>query len=221
MSNPPPVNVHIQTGAGEIIRIVATLLLFGGLGMLVWAVGQGPMAEYASIAASAALVFFVGRLWSRGVVGVPTAASEAAATAGTGDADAEFLRSVAQSASRVSGGYLQRCSVPMLLVISVAYGITFLVVREGVSAAMHVFQNLWIAGGVSLLVGSLVVLPSLVPNIFASLRATGVIRPDAGGTTAGGAPVAPTPPPAPTPTTSAPTRRVVRRVVKKEQNDDA
>lgn len=210
MSTPQPI-IHIQTGAGEIIRIVATLLLFGGLGMLVWAVGQGPMAEYASIAASASLVFFAGRLWSRGVIGVPTATANAAAQAGRGDNDAEFLRQVARSASSVSGGYLQRCPIPILLLISVGYGIAFLVVREGVSAAMHVFQNLWIAGGVSLLLGSLVVLPSLLPNMFASLRTAGVIRPDGAPATA-----APTASPTPTPT---PTKRVVRRVVKKENPD--
>lgn len=210
MTTPQPVNVHIQTGAGEIIRIVATLLLFGGAGMLVWAFGQGPFAEYASIAASASLVFFCGRLWSRGVIGVPTAAATAAAQAGRGDADAEFLRQVARSASSVSGGYLQRCPIPILLLISVGYGVAFLVVREGVSAAMHVFQNLWIAGGVSLLLGSLVVLPSLLPNIFRSLRTSGVIRPD-------GASAAPAPTISPTP---APTKRVVRRVVRKE-NDNA
>lgn len=210
MTAPQPVNVHIQTGAGEIIRIVATLLLFGGLGMLVWAVGQGPMAEYASIAASASLVFFCGRLWSRGVIGVPTATATAAAQAGRGDADAEFLRQVAQSASNVSGGYLRRCPIPILLLISVGYGIAFLIVREGVSAAMHVFQNLWIAGGVSLLLGSLVVMPSLFPSMFASLRRSGVIRPD--GASAAAASIAPTP---------APTKKVVRRVVvaKKENGN--
>ena len=209
MTAPQPVNVHIQTGAGEIIRIVATLLLFGGLGMLVWAVGQGPMAEYASIAASASLVFFCGRLWSRGVIGVPTATANAAAQAGRGDADAEFLREVARSASSVSGGYLQRCPIPILLLISVGYGIAFLVVREGVSAAMHVFQNLWIAGGVSLLLGSLVVLPSLLPNMFQSLRTAGVIRPD--GASVDNAPVnTPTP---------APAKKVVRRVVVAKKED--
>lgn len=209
MTAPQPVNVHIQTGAGEIVRIVATLLMFGGAGMLVWAVGQGPMAEYASIAASASLVFFCGRLWSRGVIGVPTATATAATQAGRGDADAEFLRQVARSASSVSGGYLQRCPIPILLLISVGYGIAFLVVREGVSAAMHVFRNLWIAGGVSLLLGSLVVMPSLFPSMFASLRRSGVIRPD--GASAAYAPTT-------TPTT-APTKRVVRRVVKKEGSD--
>ncbi len=213
MSTPQPVNVHIQTGAGEIIRIVATLLLFGGLGMLVWAVGQGPMAEYASIAASASLVFFCGRLWSRGVIGVPTATATAAAQAGHGDADAEFLRQVAASASNVSGGYLRRCPIPILLLISVGYGIAFLVVREGVSAAMHVFQNLWVAGGVSLLLGSLVVLPSLLPNIFRSLRTSGVIRPE--GTAPATTPAAA----AHTAATPAPAKKVVRRVVKKEGSD--
>ena len=215
MSTPQPVTVHIQTGAGEVIRIVATLLLFGGLGMLVWAVGQGPMAEYASIAAGASLVFFCGRLWSRGVIGVPTATANAAAQAGRGDADAEFLRQVAQSASSVSGGYLRRCSIPILLLISVGYGVAFLLVREGVSAAMHVFQNLWIAGGVSLLLGSLVVMPSLFPSMFASLRRSGVIRPE------GTAP-ATTPTPAAaahTAATPAPAKVKVVRRVKKEGSD--
>lgn len=319
-----PVNVHIQTGAGEVLRIVATLLMFGGLGMLVWTIAQGPMAGYAATAAAATVVFFAGQLWKRGVIGTP-------ATAGPAGQGGE-VRSVAASIEAVGGGYLRRCSMPMLLLIAIGYGIVFLAVREGLAAvlsvvigdgaaagytsigftaaifffagqlwersvsgvpsgepsadakssgdehvdylrsvatkntamvrtflltcnlgilaaialgygvgflavreavvvALGVFKNLYVAGGVALLVGSLVVMPTLIPNMIGGLRRAGVIRPDAAAPQAitPAAQTAPDPAPAPQVITPAPqvpiapapkpVKHVVRRVKKKENTD--
>ena len=320
MSNQQPVNVHIQTGTGEVLCIVATIMLFGGLGLGVWTVAQGPAAMYASVAATAGLVFFTRQLWGRQLIGLPTTA-----TAVPTDA----VRGVAAASSNVAAGWLRRISVPMLLVVSVGYGIAFLAVREvfaavlavpfgqvvannasiavtaavvflagrligrqvgvapaapvswadavagrtdgayliatakwaasnaasylhrcrimvlilvsagygivflgvrqAVSIGLHVFQNLYVATTVALILGSVLVLPSLVPSMGAALRRAGVIRPTE--TTAVAVqqpfaptssptpaqvvqqPVAPVPPPAPAP---AP-KKVVRRVRKVEQ----
>lgn len=230
MTNPQqpaqPVNVHIQTGAGEIIRIVGTLLAFGGIGVLAWVVAQQGYAEKVATVLAAAVAFIATRLWSRGILAIPASGEPA-----NGDADADFLRQVGKSATAVSGGYLSRCSVPMLSLIGLAYGLLFLGLRTAITLALNVFQNMFVAGGFALLLGSLVVAPSLFPNFMASLRQKGVVRPE-GAPSAAPVYTPPTAPqpygPAPQPTYPQPpvapapaptTRRVVRRVVKKETPD--
>ena len=43
------IDIHVQSGTGEILRIVATILMFGGAGAIAWSVAQG---EYADLAAT-------------------------------------------------------------------------------------------------------------------------------------------------------------------------
>lgn len=183
MTTNQPVNVHIQTGAGEIIRIVATLLAFGGVGVLAWVIAQQGYAEKVATVLAAAVAFIAMRLWSRGILAIPSASSSAVGQ----DEDVDFLRQVGRSATAVSGGYLNRASVPMLCLIGLGYGLVFLALRTLITMALNVFQNMFIAGGAALLLGSLVVAPSLFPNFLASLRAKGVVRPE------GHPPVPPTP----------------------------
>lgn len=211
-----PVNVNIQTGAGEVIRIVGTLLAFGGVGVLAWVVAQQGYAEKVATVLAAAVAFIATRLWSRGILAIPSGP----ATAGQG-ADADFLRQVGKSATAVSGGFLNRASVPMLSLIGLAYGIGFLALRTLIAMGLGVFQNMFVAGGAALLLGSLVVAPSLFPNMLSSLKSKGFVNPEATpATPAVSAPVVPAAPAAPAITDPAPqTVKVVRRVVKKEENN--
>lgn len=201
-----PVNVHIQTGAGEIIRIVGTLLAFGGVGVLAWVIAQQGYAEKVATVLAAAVAFIAMRLWNRGILAIPKATGPAAGT----DQDVDFLRQVGRLATTVSGGYLNRASVPMLCLIGLAYGMAFLALRTLITMALNVFQNMYIAGGAALLLGSLVVAPSLFPNFLTSLKSTGVVRPEGGNTS----PAAPAPTHAAVPV-PVPSQRVVRKVVRR------
>lgn len=148
MTNQQPQQPIPASNAGmELIRIIATALLFGGLGAIIWAVSQGPLAEQASIVAAAAVMFFARQVWRRGVVGTPTVATP------TGGA------SLGQSMVNAVTTNLHRMSTPLLLVISILVGFAFLAVREvaakglapviGSSAA--VYASIAVAAGLSFL----------------------------------------------------------------------
>ncbi len=319
------ITVNVHSGAREISRIVATVLGFGGIAMVAWAIAQGPLAMYATIWVTATLVFLFGQLLRRGVIGMPTrpdvAVGEsvsASARAVSGDylrecsserltaiavvygfifllvrqaiaavlglviggaaanasialtaalaffgsqlwersvsanteaitaADetptthAEYLVWVARRTGLAVVGYAHRCHVAILALIALGYGVAFLGVRLGVATALGVFQNLWIAGGVGMLLGSLVVAPWLLGAMADALRGAGVLRtaPRQQATAQQPPPAprpapAPAPRPAPTPApaparppvsapvpTAAPARKkVVRKVVKKEEKN--
>lgn len=213
-----PINVTVNTANRETFRIVATIMAFGGIFLGAWLIAQQGFAEKLATVLAAAIAFIATRLWSRGILGMPTTSG---GTAAGQDADVDFLRQVGRSATAVSGGYLNRASVPMLSLIGLGYGIAFLALREALTIGLTVFQNIYVPIIFGLIVGSFVVMPDLFPAFFASLRNKGVIRPEAASATAAAAQVpqqpAPAPQPTPAPAPVAP-KKVVRRV-KKVEND--
>lgn len=219
------INVHVQSGTGEILRIVATILLFGGAGAVAWNVAQGEHAEMAATGFSMMLVMIIKLMYSRGMIRVPSRGGEEFTATKT------MLTQVGDEYRR----WLAGTSMPAMVVIAMGYAVGFLILRAGVAAALGVFQNLYIAGGVAAMVGALVVFPSLVPSMIASLKSKGVVntapqpepvqqvasqRVEQAPATPVAAPAprteaAPQPVAQPSPA-PAPQKRVVRRVVKKE-----
>lgn len=218
-TNQQPITVNVQSGAGEILRIVSTILLFGGAGAVAWSVAQGAHREIAATGMTLMIVTMCKLLYARGVIAVPTD--------GKTDSFSTTKSTVAEIAAEYKN-WLAGTSMPALAAISIAYACAFLVLRTAVSAGFSVFSNLWIAGGSAAMVGALVVFPSLIPSILASLKRKGVVNtapaptvqttvvtPVVAAPAPVPAPVA-TPAPAPVPTPAPAPKRVVRRVVKKE-----
>lgn len=217
-----PITVNVQSGAGELLRIISTILLFGGAGAVAWSVAQGAHREIAATGMTLMIVTMCKLLYARGIIAVPTD--------GTSDSFTTTKSTVAEMLAEYKG-WLAGTSMPALAAISIAYACGFLVLRAGVSAGFSVFSNLWVAGGSAAMVGALVVFPSLIPSIIASLKRKGVVNTPAPTvqTTVVAAPAVTAPAPAPAPVaqpapapiptpTPAP-KRVVRRVVKKENNN--
>ena len=205
MTDNQQVSVHITSGAGEVVRLAATLLLFGGAGSVAWAISHTGYAELAGSGLSVMLVTAGKLAWKRGMIGVPTSANA--------DTFAE-TRSAMQRITGEWSAWSARASLPAIVAMSFAYAVAFLVLRAGIIKCLTVFQNPWIAGGVGAIAGAFVVMPRLLPSILAAFR-----NRDA----APAAPPAPTPPiqptypaaaaPAPTP---APAPIVMRRKTPKD-----
>ena len=72
-------------------------------------------------------------------------------------------------------GALGRASLPVMALVSALYAIGFLVLRAGVAASLGVFKNLYVAGFSAAIVGAVIIFPSLLPSIVASLKRRGVV----------------------------------------------
>ncbi|WP_299487247.1 hypothetical protein [uncultured Gordonia sp.] len=206
----PNVHVNVQTGTGEILRIVSTILLFGGAGVVAWRVAQGPNAEMAASGFTMMLVMMVRLMYARGLVALPS---------GNGDGFKTTKSTVAQIGAEYRQ-WLAGTSMPAMAAIAAGYAVAFLVMRAGIAAALGAFQNVYIAGGTAAMVGAIVVFPSLLPNMIAGMRRKGVVTTPPATTPAPAAPVAPQPAPAPAAEPAPTPKRVVRRVVKKESTTD-
>ncbi|GAA4658898.1 hypothetical protein [Gordonia humi] len=207
------IDIHVQSGTGEILRIVSTLLLFGGAGGLAWTVAQGPNAEMAASGFSMMIVMMIRLAYGAGRISVPARGQSTDDFAVTKGVVAQMIAEYQRA--------LAKANLPVMTLIAAAYAIAFLVLRAGVSAALGIFSNLYIAGFSAAMVGAVVVFPSLLPSILASLKRKGVVTdvPQAPVASATPAPVQQAPvsaPVAPAPEPVQPTKRVVRRVVKKE-----
>lgn len=220
MSN-PQVHVNVQTGTGEILRIISTLLLFGGAGAVAWTVAQGPNAEMAASGLSMMIVMMIRLSYARGRIAIPK---------GGGADDFAATKNVIGQITAEYKTWMAKASMPVMALIAAAYAVGFLILRAGVAAALGVFSNLYIAAGSAAMIGALVVFPSLVPNMIRGLWDRGVVT-DAPAVTAQPvvqAPVAPAqiaPPvaetPAPVPTASQPVKKVVVKKVVKKESDNA
>jgi hypothetical protein len=221
VSTNQPITVNVQTGTGELLRIVATLLLFGGAGAIAWTVAQGPNAEMAASGLSMMLVMMIKLAYARGRIAIPKGGNDtddfAVNKAVVGQMAGEYQR------------WMAKASLPVMALIAAGYAVGFLILRAGVAAALGVFSNVVFAGGAAAMVGALVVFPSLVPNMIRGLRSKGVVT---------DAPVAPAPAQqvaapgpapvavagAPVPAAEAPApvaqKKVVKKIVVKKENDN-
>ncbi|UAK37180.1 hypothetical protein K8O93_18720 [Gordonia bronchialis] len=212
-----------QPNAGmEMIRIIATLMLFGGIGVGAWVMSQQGYADKAGTILSAAIVFVITRAWSRGMVGLPKTGAGASRLS----EDEDFLKANARAATNVAVARMNAASMASLSAMGLAYGVGFLALREGITRALTVFQNVWICVTVGLIIGSVVAMPGLIKNLIKPFRKDGaadaVVQVQQ----------VPTAPPAPTPvqqpTTAQPAqapapakRVVVKRVVRKTEGEQA
>lgn len=185
-----PVHVHVQTGTGEVLRIVATVLMFGGVGAVAWSFAQGAYADIAATGMTMTVVMMVKLLYARGLIAVRS---------GDGEDQFKVTKGAVQQILGEYKSWLAGTSMPAMAAISVAYAVGFLVLRAAVSTAFGLFQNVVIAGGAAAIVGAIVVFPSLMPSMVASMKRKGVVTEPA--------PAAPAP--------AAPVKKVVK-VVKKE-----
>lgn len=206
---------HAPNAGMEMIRIIATLMLFGGIGVGAWVMSQQGYADKAATVLSAGIVFVLTRLWSRGMIGVPTRATRAPRQA---NPDEDFLTANARAATNVVVARMNAASVATLSAMGLVYGIAFLVLREAITKGLTFFNNIWICVTFGLIIGSIVAMPGLIKQLITPFRKDQATVAQAAGATVPtpASPVAaPQPPQQPTPK-----KVVVRRAVNKEEGSD-
>ena len=215
MTEPIVVHNHNHSGAMELGRIVATLLLCGSMVALAWALAQ---AGWLEMAAGAMTLYFVrlgGVLMQAGVLHSPGGGNEPVVgekltfTGLVAMAQAKYAETIASS------------SILRLAALPIPYVIAYMAAKEAVAWFLQVFTNVWVAGAAGGALASLIVAPRLLQSTFAQLR-------DRSGTPAPApaSPMAPTPPIRPTshaPVPVAPTTTTAPTIVrlKKKENHDA
>ncbi|MCZ0914098.1 hypothetical protein O0V02_17000 [Gordonia amicalis] len=206
MTNQPIVinNHNDNSGAHEIINLIGTIIIFGGVGAVVWAVSQQGYAEMAASGFAIMLVQMVKMLLDAGVLAKPKK-----------DGKKKHLEGISADVRRWADEideWRRDRTIWQMAGLALGYAIGFLVLRSMVLAALGIFHNVVFAIGAAAIVGGAIAAPSWYQRYKKPAIAAGVYNPDALKQ-----PAQPAQEPEATPAQVQPTpKRVVRRVVKKE-----
>ena len=144
--------------------VLGTLLACGAMGMLAWAISNAGMLD---LAATGLTVFFfqlVQMMFKVGLLVLPEKQSS----------DFQETTGMLKTAWREFQEFQARSPIWRLALLALAYTIVFMVTRLGLSLALGVFENIWIAGAASALVASFIVAPHLFSGFASKLKSSGV-----------------------------------------------
>ena len=139
----------------RIYQIVATLLLCGAIGMVAYALAKNGWLELAATMLTMFLVQLTTLLFRNGVIGLPEKQDDSAFKGTKG-----LLRTMAADFRQ----WQARSPIWRLAALAAAYTLGFMLCRAGVSLALTVFTNMWIAGAAAAFLASLIIFPSLLGN---------------------------------------------------------
>lgn len=149
----------------RIYQIIATLLLCGAIGMTAYALAKNGWLELAATMLTMFLVQFTTLLFKNGIIGLPEKQDDSAFKGTKG-----LLRTMAADFRE----WQARSPIWRLAALAAGYTLGFMIVRAGISLALTVFTNVWIAGAAAAFLASLIIFPSLIGNAskFLASKAT-------------------------------------------------
>lgn len=160
--------IRVETGSAEahVWQVLGTLLGCGAIGATLYALAEAGWLEMASTGMTM-LTFTMARLmWHAGMVTVPK-------KVGMGD-DFQVTRSTAKKIYAEFQMWQARSGLLKIFALALAYTAGFLVLRQGVSVALTVFSNPWIAGAAAAAAASVIVAPTMIPRIVRAMKSSGV-----------------------------------------------
>lgn len=149
----------------RIYQIIATLLLCGAIGMVAYALAKNGWLEIAATMLTMFLVQLTTLLFKNGIIGLPEKQDDSAFKGTKG-----LLRTMAADFRE----WQARSPIWRLAALATGYTLAFMLARSGISWALTVFTNVWVAGAAAAFLASLIIFPSLIGNAtkFLASRAT-------------------------------------------------
>ena len=140
----------------RIYQIVATLLAIGAVGMIAWALAENGWLELASTGLTMFGFQLTKLMFASGLLKMPTGNNQS--FKGT----QSLLKTMAQEFRQ----WQANSPVWRLALLAIAYTAGFMIARLVVSWALGIFTNIWVAGAVAALLGSLIIFPQLFSNAW-------------------------------------------------------
>lgn len=144
------VNVNNQS---RMYEIVATLLAIGAVGMIAYALAQKGWLEIAATMLTMFLVQLTKLLFSNGLLKIPEGGTRKGEFQGT----TGFVRTAASEFKQ----WQAKSPVWRLAALALGYTLGFMLARAGMTWALGVFTNVWVAGAAAALLGALIIFPQL------------------------------------------------------------
>ncbi|MDR8019218.1 hypothetical protein [Nesterenkonia aerolata] len=155
------VNTRMDSGPdNHLWTVIGTLLACGALGMLGWAISESGYRELAATGLTMFAFQLISMMFKVGLIRIPDQAT------GNFKETSGFIK----TAIREFYEWQARSPVWRLAALALAFTLGFLIVRWGISTALGIFSNVWIAGAAAAFLASLIVAPRLWGNITRNLK---------------------------------------------------
>ncbi|GAA4525576.1 hypothetical protein GCM10023160_18670 [Brachybacterium paraconglomeratum] len=161
-------HVHVHNSSGldansHTWRVVATFLAIGSLISLAWGLAQFGMLELAATGTAAILSMQIQLMLRNGFIVLPDAKSD--------DARIEEGKNALRSIVGMFQAILDRSSILRLTMLSIGYGILFVLLRMAIQTALGIFTNIWIALAAGAIVASVICFPTLFAGLIRAMKA--------------------------------------------------
>lgn len=155
------VEIHNDSNA-RLYEILGTLLLCGALGMLAFALAKNGWLEIGATMLTMFLIQLGRMLLQNGLINLPVA----------GQVQSEFTGTAGFIRTAVGEFRAWQAKSPMwrLAALAMGYTLLFMLGRWLVSVGLTVFTNMWIAGAAAALLASIIIAPSLLGSMAATMR---------------------------------------------------
>ncbi|MBM6588920.1 hypothetical protein [Brevibacterium sp. RIT 803] len=157
------INVNVERGAGpdnHAWTVLGTLLACGAVGMAAWAISNAGMLDMAATGLSFFFIQLITMMMKAGLLVVPEKHST----------DFSESRGIIKTLWREFQEFQGNSPIWRMALLALGFTLAYLIFRFGLSVALGVFENIWIAGAASALIASFIVSPQLFKTMFSKMK---------------------------------------------------
>lgn len=154
--------IHLNQGGSDnhTWTVLGTLLACGAIGMLAWAVSAAGALDLAATGLSFFFVQLFSMMFKAGFIVMPEKNSS----------DFVESRGMLKTLWREFQEFQGRSPIWRMALLALGFTVVYMVFRLGLSFALGVFSNIWIAGAASALIASFIVSPRLFSSMFSKMK---------------------------------------------------
>ncbi|MFE5777544.1 hypothetical protein [Brachybacterium sp. NPDC056505] len=172
-----PQNIHVHTtvesGSNRIFTILGTLLACGAVGMLAWAISAAGALDLAATGLSFFFMQLLSMMFKAGLIVIPEKGPGA-------EQSFKESRGILKTLWREFQEFQGRSPIWRMALLALVFTIGYLLFRWAMSAALGIFNNIWIAGAGAALVAALIISPQLFSGLFNKMKTSVKTKQDAG-----------------------------------------
>lgn len=156
------INIRLDRGGPDnhAWTVLGTLLACGAVGMAAWAISNAGALDLAATGLSFFFLQLVSMMFKAGLIVLPEKSSN----------DFGETRGLLKTAWREFQEFQGRSPIWRMALLALGFTIAYMVFRWGLSVALGVFSNIWIAGAASALIASIIVAPQLFSRMFSKMK---------------------------------------------------
>ena len=153
------INIKLDRGGPEnhAWTVLGTLLACGAVGMAAWAISNAGALDLAVTGMSFFFMQLISMMFKAGLIVVPEKNSK----------DFGETRGLLKTAWREFQG---RSPIWRMALLALGFTLGYMIFRWGLSVALGIFSNIWIAGAASALIASFIVAPQLFMNLVSKMK---------------------------------------------------